>query len=167
MSILPSTAEEAAIAALRQHHPRDSELVITQTIPNIRTGDLIVVDIMRGKERVGENYALITKSRGRYHVRAIFRNLDDLMTSFDTPTRGHPLLPLQIAIPAILAIAILTTLLYLAVYQATTDRTLDFPDFLLHAFELILGYYFGAAGSLISARWTSSSLETRTKAEPP
>jgi hypothetical protein len=141
--------EKEVLDEVRRRNLPETDLCISRTIPGFLSGELIVVDVSRGEEKIGESFYYAARYRGD---RRSFTSMDELalwMGQQESLTRRHGRWSSCLSDFRIVSaiIAILITLTIVTVVLVSISRgssTSDIPDILANALTTILGFYFGS-----------------------
>ena len=142
-------AEETVILdAIRRRNPPNTEFRISRTIPGFLDGELVVIELSRDTQNLGENFYYAA----RYPPdNRSFTSMDELalwigQRQGDTPRIGRlSFLTDFRVVSALIAIVILFTICVIilsGLFSYGGDRKI--PDILSNALTTILGFYFGS-----------------------
>jgi hypothetical protein len=142
-------ADNEILDAVKRRHPAGTELTISRTIPGFLDGELVVVDITRGDQKVDENFYYVSRYPSE---RRSFISMDELALWIgqhqSPPPRkgaGSFLTDFRV-VSAIIAIVITFTICAIVLGNnfVLTGSSFDVPDILSNALTTILGFYFGS-----------------------
>jgi hypothetical protein len=140
--------EAEILDAVRRRNPPDTEFRISRTIPGFLDGDLVVVELDRGGQRLGENFYYAARFPDE---RRSFASMDELALWIGQRQAGPRSGRLSFltdfrVVSAMIAIVITLTIcsiILAGVISSRPDR-IAIPDILSNALTTILGFYFGS-----------------------
>ena len=139
--------EAEILEAVRKRNSPESEVRISRTIPGFLNGELIVVDVYRNDQKIGENFYY---SAHYPEDRRSFTSMDELalwMGQHELSSRRSG--PLSVLsdfriVSGLIAILITLTIITLIIVAVIRGWAIEVPDILSNALTIILGFYFGS-----------------------
>jgi hypothetical protein len=136
----PQEAEESALNAVKERHPKGSEFEVTHTTTDFLDGILVFIEFYDKDGDDDESYVYI--ANGEVHVMTDFESVAGFVARHKPAPAAHRLLREMFQVGGIAgAIGIMITCAIC--YMLIVQQAKDVPQVLAGALTTILGFYFG------------------------
>ncbi|MCR8561602.1 hypothetical protein KXD93_28365 [Mucilaginibacter sp. BJC16-A38] len=152
---------EQIIESVKSRQNNGREFSILRRIPNFLGGELIVIEVIKSEQLIGENYVFVGFDKT---IKKTFLSMDELAIWINNnrkPQKDKGFLSSDY-IPAIIAILITITIcgyIFMKLYEKT-NQEIKVPEILANALTTILGFYFGS--QINKPKVTSPKVEDHT-----